>query len=114
MIPELQVAAPLVKNLPALPLPAIAKFCQQHHIRKLSLFGSVLRDDFGPESDVDVIAEFESTFCYSLIDLLRMEEQLSLIFRWPVDLSDRQSIEEDPNYLRRRAILHSAQVVYAQ
>lgn len=56
---------------------AIAAFCRKHGIRRFSLFGSVLRDDFGPDSDVDVLAEFKPEVRYSLFDLVDMEDELS-------------------------------------
>ena len=64
----------------------IADFCRKHHIRRLSLFGSVLRDDFGPESDVDVLVEFEPGHIPGLA-FFSMEEELSRIIRRKVDLN---------------------------
>ena len=64
-----------------LPIPrdAIAAFCRKHGIRKFSLFGSVLRDDFGPESDVDVVAEFRPEARFGLFELVDMQDELSAI-----------------------------------
>ena len=59
---------------------AVAQFCRSHHIRKLSLFGSVLRDDFGPESDVDLLVEFDPGKVPGLIRLSGMELDLSPLF----------------------------------
>lgn len=64
----------------------IADFCRRNHIRRLSLFGSVLRDDFGPESDVDVLVEFDPGHAPGL-DLFSMEEDLSRIMGRKVDLN---------------------------
>ena len=64
----------------------IADFCRKHHLRRLSLFGSVLRDDFGPESDVDVLVEFEPGHTPGLA-FFSMEEELSLIIGRKVDLN---------------------------
>jgi uncharacterized protein len=64
----------------------IVDFCRRHHIRRLSLFGSVLRDDFGPASDVDVLVEFESGHTPGLA-FFSMEEELSRIFGRKVDLN---------------------------
>lgn len=58
----------------------IAEFCKRHHIRKLSLFGSVLRSDFRPDSDVDVLVEFEQGHSTGFFGLARMERELSEIF----------------------------------
>ncbi len=72
----------------------IAEFCQRHHIRKLSLFGSVLRKDFGPESDIDVLVEFEPGHVPGFFRLFDLEKELSVLFggrrvelRTPQDLS---------------------------
>jgi len=91
---------------------AIAEFCQRHRIRKLSLFGSVLRDDFGPDSDVDVLVTFSDEAEWTLFHLVEMEEELALIFDRDVDLVVKKGIERSPNHLRRRAILNSAEPVY--
>ena len=73
---------------------ALAQFCQRHRIRKLALFGSVLRDDFGPQSDIDVLVEFEPGHTPGFFRLYDMEEELSALFsgrkvdlRTPEDLS---------------------------
>jgi hypothetical protein len=65
----------------------IAEFCRRNHIRKLSLFGSVLRDDFRPDSDVDVLAEFEPGAVVGLIRLAGMEIELSEMLGRKVDLN---------------------------
>lgn len=67
-----------IKQLPvAIPKEELAQFCQRHHIRKLSLFGSVLRDDFTPESDIDFLVEFEPGKTPGFFTLARMERELS-------------------------------------
>ncbi len=74
--------------MPRIPINSdkIADFCRKHHIRRLSLFGSVLRDDFGPESDVDVLVEFEPGHTPGLA-FFSMEEELSRIIGRKVDLN---------------------------
>src|SRR5215813_6813222 len=69
-----------------IPLDAIAEFCQRNHIRKLSLFGSVLRDDFGPGSDIDVLVEFEPGKTPGLA-FFGMQDELSEHFGRRVDLN---------------------------
>lgn len=76
------------------PKDKIADFCRRHHIRKLSLFGSALRDDFGPDSDIDVLVEFEAGKTPSFFRLFDMEDELSAMLggrkvdlRTPEDLS---------------------------
>jgi predicted nucleotidyltransferase len=72
-----------------IPREKIAEFCRRHHIRRLSLFGSVLRDDFGPDSDVDVLVEFETGHVPGLA-FFGMEAELSQILGRKVDLSTLQ------------------------
>ena len=95
-----------------LPKERLAAFCRQWSITQLALFGSALREDFGPESDVDVLASFDPAARHSLFDLVRMQEQLGDILGRKVDLVSRRGLEQSRNYLRRRAILESAEVVY--
>lgn len=87
----------------------IAEFCRRHHIRKFAFFGSVLRDDFNPDSDVDVLVEFEPGHIPGLFDLMAMQLEFSGIigrkadFRLPGDLS---------RYFRDRVVAE-AEVLYA-
>lgn len=72
----------------AIPIPydAIRAFCERNHIRRLALFGSVLREDFGPDSDVDVLVEFEPSMPVSLFAMGRMQVELSRLLGHEVDL----------------------------
>ena len=88
---------------------AIAEFCRRHRIRKLAFFGSVLRDDFGPNSDVDVLVEFEEDAHVSLFDIVRMEEELSAILGRKADMRTPQDLSR---YFRDR-IMRTAVVQYA-
>ncbi len=88
----------------------IDEFCRRHHIRKLSFFGSVLRDDFRPDSDVDVLVEFEPGYPVGLIKLAGMEIELSEILRRTVDL---RTPAELSRYFRLE-VVESAEVQYAQ
>ena len=92
---------------------ALAEFCERNRIRRFSLFGSVLRDDFTSDSDVDVLVEFEPDAQWSLLDLVRMEQDLSGMLGRRVDLVSRRAIERSRNWIRRDAILHSAEQIYA-
>ncbi len=95
----------------SIPRDKIADFCRRHHIRKLSLFGSVLRDDFGPDSDVDVLVEFEPGHAPGLIRLAGMEFELSEILAGRrVDMNTPQSLSR---YFRSQ-VQSEAQVQYAQ
>lgn len=91
----------------------LAAFCERWQVTELALFGSVLRDDFGPESDIDVLVEFGESARHSLFDLVRMEHELKSILGRDVDLVERPGVEQSPNYLRRKAILGAAETIYA-
>jgi len=91
----------------------IAAFCRRWRIIELALFGSVLRDDFGPESDVDVLVAFAPDADWGLLDHLRMEHELAELLGRPVDLLTRRAVERSHNPLRRQDILSTAEVVYA-
>jgi predicted nucleotidyltransferase len=97
-----------------IPEAELDTFCAKWQIRKLELFGSVLRDDFRPDSDVDVLATFDATASLSLFDLVDAEAELQKIFGRPVDLLDRSSVERSENWIRRRRILESARMIYAR
>jgi predicted nucleotidyltransferase len=90
----------------------IAAFCQKWKIIEFSLFGSVLRDDFGPDSDVDVLVTFAPTADRTVWDFIAAREELETIFRREVSLVERKSVERSRNYLRRNHILKTAQQYY--
>lgn len=90
----------------------LAEICQRWKITELSFFGSVLRDDFSPDSDVDVLVTFEDDAAISLFDLLLIEEEFSALFGKKVDLVDRFSVESSNNRYRKDSILSSLEVVY--
>lgn len=90
----------------------IADFCRRWQITEFGLFGSVLRDDFGPESDVDVLVTFAPAARHTLFDVLHMEDELAAMFGRPVDLVERRAVERSENYIRRDHILESAVPVY--
>jgi hypothetical protein len=91
---------------------ALAQFCQRWGILALSLFGSVLRDDFRPDSDVDVLVSFAAGSRHSLFDLVSMEEELRTIVGRQVDLVERSAVEQSENYIRRKAILERLEPLY--
>ena len=91
---------------------AIAEFCKRWHIREMALFGSVLRDDYDRESDIDVLVEFEPDGVPGL-QFVSMASELSELLGRPVDVLTRFAIERSPNYIRRKEILESAEVIYA-
>ncbi len=91
----------------------IKAFCDRWQVEELALFGSVLRNDFGPESDIDVLVRFRTERTPGLFGIAGMERELAELLARRVDLVNRAGIEESRNYIRRRAILASARVVYA-
>jgi hypothetical protein len=95
-----------------LPMEEIAAFCDRWQVTEFALFGSVLRDDFRPDSDIDVMVQFHSEAHPTLFDLSDMEDELKRLFQRDVDLVTRKGMETSRNYLRRKAILSSAQVIY--
>ncbi len=91
----------------------VADFCRRWKISELSLFGSALQEDFGSDSDVDLLVTFAPDAEWSLLDHVQMEEELSTMLSRKVDLVSRRAIERSENWIRRRAILETAQVLYA-
>lgn len=96
-----------------LPIATIADFCQRWQVTELALFGSVLRDDFRPDSDIDVMVQFHPEAHPTFGSLGQMKTELKTIFDREVDMITREGIEHSRNYIRRREILSSAQVIYA-
>ena len=91
---------------------AVEAFCDRWQVKELALFGSVLRDDFGPDSDIDVLVSFRTERTPGLFGFDRMERELAQLFDRKVDLVHRTAIEDSRNYIRRKAILESARVFY--
>lgn len=95
------------------PQEQLEEFCRRWKITELALFGSVLREDFRPDSDIDVLVTFAPDAEWGLFDLVRMGEELEEIFGHKVDLLSRRGVEMSRNYIRREAILSSALPIYA-
>ncbi len=91
-----------------MPRQHIAEFCRRHHIRKLALFGSILRPDFRPDSDIDVLVEFEPAFVPGLA-FFTMQEELSALLGRKVDLNTREGLSR---YFRDQ-VLQEAETLYA-
>lgn len=91
----------------------ISAFCHKWNVAEFALFGSVLRDDFSDESDVDVLVSFDNAAALSLWDVMEMREELAGIFKRDVDLLERPVLKRSRNYIRRAHILSSARVLYA-
>ncbi len=94
------------------PEEKVADFCRKWKVAELCLFGSVLREDFKTESDVDVLVSFEPGADWSFGQWLDMEEELGRILGRKVDLVKRKAVEQSENYIRRKHILSSIEPVY--
>ncbi len=105
-MPVKELVHPRIK----IPKNEIAEFCRRHHIRKLALFGSVLRDDFRPESDVDALVEFSPEHVPGFIRFARMELELGVLLGHKVDLNTPLSLSK---YFRDQ-VLAEAQPVYVE
>lgn len=103
----------MLKELPVkVSMEKISEFCKKWKVKEFALFGSVLRDDFKPDSDIDVLVDFEQDSGRTLFDLIDMIDELKNIFGRDVDLLTRKAVERSRNYIRRKEILSSAEVVY--
>jgi len=102
----------MIKQNINLPKSQIADFCQRWLIREFALFGSVLRDDFRPDSDLDILVTFAPEANWSLLDHLRMEQELATLLNRKIDLFSRRAVERSHNWMRRLEILNTTEVVY--
>lgn len=91
----------------------IAEFSRKWKITEFALFGSVLREDFRPDSDVDVLVTFSPDSDWGVEHLLDMKEELEALFGRAVDLVEKRLVEESRNYIRRKHILSHMEAVYA-
>lgn len=91
-----------------IPTDTLAALCQHYHVQRLALFGSVLRDDFRTDSDVDVLVEFEAGYAITLLDLAGLQIDLSELLGRSVDLGTPSSLSP---YIRQH-VLANAQVIY--
>jgi predicted nucleotidyltransferase len=97
----------------AMPEDKIVDFCRRWQVTELALFGSVLRGDFRPDSDVDVLISFAPETRWSLFDLVTMEQELETLLGREVDLVERSAVEQAENYIRRKSILDDTEIIYA-
>lgn len=93
---------------------AISALCRRWKIRELALFGSVLREDFGQDSDLDILVTFVDDAGWGLLDHVQMESELEGLFDRDVDLITKRAVERSQNWLRKQEILGSCQVLYAE
>lgn len=92
-----------------IPKKQIADFCERWKVRQFALFGSVLRDDFRPDSDIDVLVSFSPDAPWSLFDFVTMQEELQKLFGRNVDFVEKEGLK---NPFRKKNILNSMKVIY--
>ena len=102
-----------MKFVESIPQNELILFCQRWQIREFALFGSILRADWKPESDIDILVSFKSTANWGLFDHVQMRNELRELFARKVDLITRRALEQTQNHLLRERILKSAQVVFS-
>ncbi len=95
-----------------IPKAKIAAFCKRWNVSEIAIFGSALRSDFHPTSDIDILVSFKPQAHVTLFDMVLMQDELKAIFGREVDLISKRGVENSRNYLRRKAILESAQVIH--
>lgn len=94
------------------PEDKLVEFCQRWQVSELALFGSVLRDDFRPDSDIDVLITFASDAKRGLMTLAKMKYELESLLGREIDLVSKAAVETSHNWIRRNEILGTAQVIY--
>ncbi|MGZ3381689.1 MAG: nucleotidyltransferase family protein [Isosphaeraceae bacterium] len=97
-----------------LPMDPIAEFCRRWKIRELAVFGSFLRDDFGDQSDIDLLIDATTGARWTFADLLAMQEEMARLLGRKVEFVDRTAVERSRNYIRRRHILATAVPIYVR
>lgn len=96
-----------------LPRAEFTALCRKHHVKELAVFGSALRDDFGPDSDVDFLVEFENDDAGPWMSYLTgLQEDLEKLLRRDVDVVERKAVEKSRNPFRRKAILRGTKLLY--
>lgn len=92
--------------------PELAAFCRRWKVQELAVFGSAVRGDFRPDSDIDLLVTFEPDANWGLFEQVAMEAELTAILGRKVDLVSRRAVERSTNWIRRQAILESAEAVH--
>jgi predicted nucleotidyltransferase len=98
----------------SIPMDKIANFCRRWKASELAMFGSALRDDFSPESDLDLLISFGPDADWGLLDHVKMQQELQELLQRNVDLVSKRAIEQSGNWLRRKEILTSARVLFSE
>jgi uncharacterized protein len=103
----------MVKHGIELDSEAIRAFCKKWKVTELTAFGSILRDDFGPDSDLDFLIEWADDVKWDLVDYMNMVEELQRMFGRKVDLLSRYALVHDSNPMFRRSVLSHTERIYA-
>lgn len=111
MSQTIQLNAKLQSRLGITP-QQLGEFCQRWQVSELSLFGSILRDDFCMNSDIDILVSYQPTAKRGLFRKMSMKEELELLLNREVDLVSKKAIEQSRNWIRRQNIINSAEVIY--
>jgi hypothetical protein len=103
----------MVREAYGLPLDLLGEFCRRWKIVEVAVFGSAVRGELRPGSDLDLLVRFAADADWSLFDHYKMEGELAERLGREVDLVDRETVESSPNWIRRNEILSTARTVYA-
>ena len=95
------------------PEQQLIEFCHRWKVIEFALFGSVLREDFQPDSDIDILVTFGPETHWSLFDLVNIQVELEKLLGSNVDLVERPALERSANYIRRKSILDTMEIIYA-
>jgi predicted nucleotidyltransferase len=98
----------------SIPEDKIAGFCRRWKASELAIFGSALRDDFSPESDLDLLISFDPDADWGLLDHVQMQQELEELLQRNVDLVSKRAIEQSVNWLRRKEVLTTARVLFSE
>ena len=104
----------LIQKRLAVSLPTLDEFCQQHKITELSVFGSILREDFNLDSDIDLLVKFDPNAHISLMDMIKIENKFKILLKRNIDLVSKKAIENSKNWIRRQNILNNSEIIYVQ
>ena len=106
------ILSPKIQTRLGLSSTEISTFCQRWGVSAMALFGSILRDDFTQESDIDILITFTPNVRQGLLTLAKIKYELENRLHRPVDITIKESIETSDNWIRRREILTTAQTIY--
>ena len=108
---SIAIDSKLQTRLPITP-KQLTEFCQRWQIAELALFGSILRDDFHPDSDIDLLVSYQPTAKRGLFEKMRMKAEIESLLDREVDLVSKTAIQQSKNWLRRQNILTTAEIIY--